>query len=100
MNRITFFDSISGIDYPEMLVNFYDQFLALKELSFGFSSISVIGAAENSITFHIVFAKTRYKDNALSTIYKCNSRIFIYSKYIPINVDSLTDTELTITLLK
>ncbi len=42
MDRITFFNSISGIDYPEMLVKFYDQFLALKELIYGPSMINVM----------------------------------------------------------
>ena len=32
MDRIAFIESISGINYPEMLVHFFDQFIALKKL--------------------------------------------------------------------
>ena len=96
MDRITFFNSISGIDYPEMLVKFYDQFLALKELIYGPSMINVVSKTDDDyITFSIIFSEVRFKDQTLSIIY--GSRISIYGKIISINVDNLTDNELIIT---
>ena len=97
MDRITFFNSISGIDYPEMLVKFYDQFLALKDLVYGANFINVTSNTQDDyITFSIVFSEARFKEQTLSIIY--NNRILVYGKPITINIDSLTDTELIITL--
>ena len=48
-NRIVFFDSISGIKYPEMLVDFFDQFIALKQLVQDCGTITVDSYTESSI---------------------------------------------------
>ena len=54
-NRIVFFDSISGIKYPEMLVDFFDQFIALKQLVQDCGTITVDSYTESSISFFISF---------------------------------------------
>ena len=41
MDRIAFLESISGIEYPEMIVEFFDQFIALKYLVEDYGQISV-----------------------------------------------------------
>ena len=54
MDRLTFFNSISGIKYPEMLVEFYDQFLALKQLlSDKPCAISVLDSSDRTISFMV-----------------------------------------------
>ena len=32
MNRVQFFNSIGGIQYPRMIVDFFDHFIALKQI--------------------------------------------------------------------
>lgn len=100
MDRIAFFNSISGIDYPYMLVNYYDQFLALKELVTGCSTINVLSSDNAGITFNIVFGEPRFKDQTLSIINKFPGRILIYGKFVPVIIDNLTDIEITLTLMK
>ena len=98
MDRITFFNSISGIDYPEMLVKFYDQFLALKDLVTESSLVNVISKVEDSsISFSISFSDANSRQYTLMMISNFNL-INIYGKMITVNIDSLTDTELIITL--
>ena len=41
MNRIQFFDSISGIQYPKMIVDFFDHFIALKQIVEDKGSVTV-----------------------------------------------------------
>lgn len=100
MNRIMFFNSISGIDYPFMLANYYDQFLALKDLVSGYDTINVIACEPDSITFSIVYSDMGYKNQSLSVINSFPGRVFIYGKYIPVKIDNLTDIEIRLTLMK
>lgn len=100
MDRIAFFNSISGIDYPYMLVNFYDQFLALKELVMGYTAINVLTSDNSGITFNIAFSESRFRDQTLSIINKFPGRILIYGKFVPVQIDNLTDVEITLTLMK
>lgn len=98
MDRITFFNSISGIDYPKMLVKFYDQFLALKELVIEPSLVNVISNLEDEhITFSIKFTNKNDIQYTLSILNSYNL-INVYGKMITVNIDSLTDTELILTL--
>ena len=51
MDRIAFLESISGIEYPEMIVEFFDQFIALKYLVEDYGQISVQEKSTNGISF-------------------------------------------------
>lgn len=97
MDRLTFFNSISGIDYPEMLVKFYDQLLALKDLVPAYDAISVISSNDNSITFSVI---SKYNQQTVSIISTYSGRFNVYGKLIPVNIDNLTDTEIILTFLK
>jgi len=97
MDRISFFNSISGIDYPEMLVKFYDHFLALYQLIICPSLINVVSKTkDDSISFLINFSDINQKNQTVQLI--PGQLISIYGRTISINIQILTDTELIITL--
>ena len=97
MDRISFFNSISGIDYPEMLVKFYDQFLALHYLAINFNLINVVSRTDDDfISFLVDYSDINQKNQTLYLA--SNQLISIYGRIISINVKTLTDTELFITL--
>lgn len=96
MDRITFLESISGIQYPEMLAEFFDQFIALKYLVEDCGKISVVSNTSNSITFIISFSDSQYRDKALSNVQ--TSAVNIYGKLISVGLKVLSDTEIEFVL--
>ena len=66
MNRIQFFDSISGIQYPKMIVDFFDHFIALKQIVEDKGSVTVDNNNDSSIEFSIIFKSNNDRDLALS----------------------------------
>ena len=92
MDRITFLESISGIEYPEMIVEFFDQFLALKYLVEDYGQISVQEKSTNGISFVIKFTDVEYRDKALSNVQ--TSSVVIYGKPISINLEIISETEI------
>lgn len=100
MNRIEFFDSISGINYPNMLVNFFDHFLALKEIIIENSGIiSVIDQmSDTNIIFNIEFSNKKAKESVIDLI---NNKQFIviYERPIYIKIVGIpTDSSITLEL--
>lgn len=98
MNRCLFFESISGITYPEMLVNFFDQFVALKQIVEDSGKVNVLSNTENSITFSIIFNSQQSRDIALNMIQTQGGSIIIYGRIMPIKVEILTDTDIKVEL--
>ena len=96
MDRIAFLESISGIEYPEMIVEFFDQFLALKYLVEDYGQISVQEKSTNGISFVIKFTDVEYRDKALSNVQ--TSSVVIYGKPISINLEIVSETEIKFTL--
>ena len=96
MDRLAFFDSISGIEYPNMIVEFFDHFIALKGIVENYGTISVNEKDNNAISFNIVFKDNTYKNKALENIH--TDVIFIYGRPISIKVDELSETEIMFTL--
>lgn len=92
MDRITFFGSISGIKYPEMLVCFFDQFIALKQLTQDYGAITVTNSDESSIEFFIEFDDVNHKNNAMINVQ--TGIINIYGR--PISVQALPVSETAI----
>lgn len=99
MNRVEFIDSIQGIEYPRVLVDFFDHFIALKEIVQDYGSIKVLNTNTNSITFSIQFTEPSILNVALNALNSLNGFIVIYGRSISIGVEILTDSELKITLI-
>ena len=92
MDRIAFIESISGINYPEMLVHFFDQFIALKKLVEDSGSINVESSTDKSITFIANFKNAATKNSAISNI--STGSVVIYGRPIMVNVEDISSTEL------
>ena len=90
MDRIQFFESISGIEYPHMLVDFFDHFLALKQIVENSGKIIVPHQESNNnhIIFNIEFSNAKAKETAINLI-KSTNIITIYERPIYINIIGL-----------
>ena len=55
MDRVSFIESVSGIQYPEIIVNFFDHFMVLRQIVQDSGSVSVVKNTENSILFLVEF---------------------------------------------
>lgn len=98
MDRVSFVESVQGIKYPEMIVDFFDHFVALKNIVEDKGIVTVINNEENSIEFSILFSSNKYLNTALTTINSSNGYAIIYNRAISIMTEVLTDTELKIKL--
>lgn len=96
VNRITFFDSISDIKYPKMLVDFFDQFIALKQIVEDRGKISVESSTENSIVFSIIFDNRDDCNRALSNV--TTGAVVIYNRPIYVQAQVISETQIKIML--
>jgi hypothetical protein len=100
MNRVSFISSIDGIAYPRMIVDFFDHFLALKQIIEDTGEkINISSKTDRSISFEIDFNNNLSLINAMHTI-SCliNGVINIYNRPISVFPEVLTDKKLRITL--
>lgn len=95
MDRISFIESISDIEYPEMLVQFFDQFIALKQLVEDHGNIKVNSKSDISISFNVLFQDQKYRDMALANT---TGSVIIYNKPISVKVDIVSENELNFIL--
>jgi hypothetical protein len=101
MDRVQFFESISGIQYPYMLVEFFDHFLALKQIVENSGKVIVPHQIDNNkISFDIEFSNKKAKEDAVNLINNCTSMVMIYERPIYININGLPvdDSRLNIEL--
>lgn len=99
MNRVNFIESVSGIKYPEMIVTFFDHFIALKQLVEDSGTVQVLNSSNDSISFSIIFQTMDMKNVALNTIQSCGNTIIIYGRYITIRVEELSENSIKINLM-
>lgn len=100
MNRIEFFESVSGIDYPQMLVDFFDHFLALKEIVENSGNVIVPPQQNinNHIVFNIKFSDVEAKESAINLINNVNNVIVIYERPIYVNIIGLPVDDLNVSI--
>jgi len=97
MDRVSFIESVSGIQYPELIVNFFDQFMVLHQIVQDSGSVSVIKNTESSILFLVEFKDHNYMKQALSGI-QATSYFTIYGRQIKASIEILTDKIIQIQL--
>lgn len=96
-DRIKFFKSVNGIQNPDMMVSFFDHFIALKSLVEDKGTVDVIRSDENSIAFSITFSDKGSAITAVNYV-ASNPRILIYGRFISASVNILTDKKIEIIL--
>lgn len=99
MDRVEFFESISGIQYPYMLVDFFDHFIALKQIVENSGKVIVPHQLnENKISFDIEFSNTKAKETAVNLINNCTSMVMVYERPIYININGLPVDDLRLNI--
>lgn len=99
-SRLSFFESISGIEYPEMIVDFFDHFIALKQIVANGGKVTVLSHDNNSVTFSLKLSSNKSMQQTINAIRSSGGTIVVYGRTILIDVDSsnLTDLDLVIRL--
>ena len=98
MDRVNFLESVSGIQYPDMLVTFFDHFIALKQIVEDHGTVNVINSTPNTLTFSVKFKNKTARDNAVKAINSTNGILMIYQRTITLDVKFPTDSELIVNL--
>lgn len=98
MDRVSFFNSVQNIQYPKMIVDFFDHFIALKSIvEDSGKTINVMNSIENrSITFSIEFNNCDDKNRALNIIKSCGGYTTIYQRPFAINAQQLSKNKIQI----
>lgn len=98
ISRVDFLESVQGIQYPDMLVNFFDHFIALKALVEDHGKVTVLESGPTTVSFSVKFKNKGNRDSALSAITNLGGYIYIYQRPISVAAKPLTDSELSIYL--
>lgn len=98
IDRINFLESVDGINYPDMIVDFFDHFIALKQIVEDFGKVNVLSSDNNSIMFSIQFNSPENMNLAINTINSLGGVIAIYGRPISISLELLTDSKIKINL--
>ncbi len=98
IDRVNFLESVQGIQYPDMLANFFDHFIALKTLVEDQGKVTVLESGPTSLSFAVKFKNKGNRDSALTAISGLGGCIYIYQRPISVAVKPLTDSEVSIYL--
>jgi len=96
IDRLQFIEGINGIKYPQMLVDFFDHFIALKEIVQDSGKVTVENNNESSIIFRIDFKSDKAQQKALQ--YIINGQVIIYNRPIYVNAEPLSESSIRIIL--
>jgi len=99
MNRIEFINSVQGIQNPNVIVTFFDHFVALKQLVEDSGVVSVINTMDNSIQFSIKFASVDAKRQAMEVINSSNGMMVVYNRALSITVEDIGKKEIMIIIV-
>lgn len=98
MDRCDFIEAVSGIQYPEMIVHFFDHFIALKKIVENTGKVTVLSNNDSEIVFSIDFLNKDNFNYALAIINSLNGTISIYNRPMNVEVKIPTDLQLQIKL--
>lgn len=98
MDRCDFIEAVSGIQYPEMIVHFFDHFIALKQIVDDTGKIRVINNTDSQIVFSIDFSNKEDLNYALAIINTLGGTIVIYNRPMSVCVEVPADLQLQIKL--
>lgn len=98
MDRVSFLDAVSGINYPDMLITFFDHFITLKELIEDSGKVNVNSSSASMIQFDVDFNSKHKRDLALHQIESSSGVIITYQRPIHVRSNVLSDTKIEIIL--
>lgn len=98
INRVDFIESVSGIEYPEMLVHFFDHFIALKNIVEDSGKIIVLSSTDTAIKFSIEFKNKQDQETVLNIVSSLHGFAVIYGRVINVEVSSICENSITISL--
>lgn len=99
MDRVSFFKNINGITYPEMLVDFFDHFLALKNIvGTNNCTVNIISTHNNVIDFIVNFKEESLLQKVMNELNRNGNVVVIYNRTMTVHVEVLTDKDLKIKL--
>lgn len=98
MDRISFINKIDGITSPELISQFFDQFMALETMMEDNCTISVVGNTDKYIEFQVNFPDKRSAGLIIQNILRPEKVINMYNRPISINVEVLAETSIKIRL--
>ena len=97
MDRISFIQSVSGIQQPEVLATFFDHFIVLKQIVQDYGKITVLSSNQVSISFMVEFDTPQAMQMALANI--PNPPFFtIYGRQIKVYVETPADNLMQVKL--
>lgn len=99
-DRVSFIKSITGINYPDMIVKFFDHFLALKEIVDNSGSVSISSkqlSDQDRISFNIRFSDPSGVEKAAQDITQ-RPVLNIYDRQISVAMEVLSKNEIQIIL--
>lgn len=99
INRVQFFQSVSGINDPGLMINFYDQFIAAYHLvANSVGSVSVDSYSDTNINFSVSFDSAKDKKDVLAQLQ--SGIINIYGRPISVNINDSAVRKINITLYR
>lgn len=98
MDRVSFLEAVDGINYPKMIVDFFDHFIALKQIVDDSGKVRVLSNQDNVIVFTVEFYAPNDFNNALNIINSLGGSIVIYGRVISIQIEVLADMHIKIAL--
>lgn len=98
MDRCDFIEAVSGIQYPEMIVHFFDHFIALKQIVEDTGEVKVISNTDSQIVFSIDFSDKKNLNDAIAIINTLGGTIVIYNRPMSVYVEVSADLQLQIKL--
>lgn len=97
MNRVNFLNSVSNLSYPRMVFDYYDYFLALKNIAEIGEKISVDNATNNSIKFLVAVNNASEKNEIMR---RAQSGIIdIYGRPITIHSELVSNKKILLEFL-
>ena len=98
-NRIDFIRSVQGIQSPNVIVTFFDHFVALKQIVDDSGVVTVTNTMDNSIQFSIKFSSVDAKRQALNVINSSNGVLVVYGRPMTINVEDVSKREINVIIV-
>ena len=98
MDRVSFINRIDGINCPELISQFLDQFIALDSLIDDKCLVALLSNTDTAIEFQGNFPDKRSAGLAIQNILRQDHIIQVYNRPIKVHVEPLAESVVKIRL--